>query len=983
MLWRSALLAALLLAATASANVSFGPAPSVAGEPGQYVTFAVPVNADGQVTVSVASPSGWSLVSDTRTLSVSGSFPVPFTLRIPGSALLGTTAQLQATASTPEGDLTTTDITVTVTGSTGTGLAEPAELTAAPGEVLSFTVTVTNEANQPDTILLSASNASRRVLVSPERLELGPFQSGEVTVTVPVEGTVNDGYRFRIRLEAWSRVAGSSTVRTIQATYTSGSSRIPLQQRDPQLVLSITTAASAGVERTAGESDPFFNWSVTPGLHGELSDFVELSVRSGSFTNTAGSTFSVPSHSDISLQAENWDAALNLGPGQVRLAGSLRAADWRFSVSGQRQSAAERSWFNLGLGAVSSNPDLDLQFSGNLLLSEGMHAESLGVMYRRQLTETLSLGTGVSFSGSAADGAEYQLYASFNQTLTLLTQGFSLTQAVSTTPGLGLTNVSVIGGSRSSYPLGVRFMSRLALTPRASHLTTAVQLLSTPVSWLRLSTGVVHQTTDFGAAGLLRLQFGVGLRFASQSRFSGSVQLDAETLTALDDYTQSGSRFRIRFRSSIGRLALTAGVTSERRLASLNAPASASLAVEAGAVLLFAEGSTLEAILELERSQLDTFRFSVRWRQRWSVHLDSDVTMAFSQGGHDLSLGLSVRDVFTQGLRFGIGYGLDASGGTITHRFSAGVSYTWRIPFRTPRPVVELFGGRETGALRGTAFTDTNRNGLREPGEPPLAGILVNTPEYSTVTGEDGSFTLRLPEGQHELSFGGSLPATLGFIGASTVAVRNGAELALDLPFAPVSTMQVAVFLDGDRDGMRGPGEPLITGAALELSGPLSRRVVTSAEGSSWLSGLIEGDYAFTVDAATLPPGFVLTKPVPAIQVRPPANPAPLLVPVAPMIREMRTTFTSGAIAMTASVSQSSAVAGDEIRVTVNAQGPVETVTVELFGRSTRLEQVESRWEGTITVPEAVSGLQTGTAVASGADQAANAQLQVFIRPSP
>ena len=36
-------------------------------------------------------------------------------------------------------------------------------------------------------------------------------------------------------------------------------------------------------------------------------------------------------------------------------------------------------------------------------------------------------------------------------------------QSVSTSPGLGLSNITVLGGNRSAHPLGVRFMSRLAI----------------------------------------------------------------------------------------------------------------------------------------------------------------------------------------------------------------------------------------------------------------------------------------------------------------------------------------------------------------------------------------------------------------------------------------------------------------------------------------------------------------------------------------
>ena len=128
----SLLLPLLLLAVSAHAHVSFGSVPVVEGTPGEYVTFALPVNGDGDINVSLETPPGFEPVNSSRTLSVSGSALVPFTLRIPASALSGTRAALTATASDGGGSSTSTDITVTVLGSTGTGLAESDNLQVTP-----------------------------------------------------------------------------------------------------------------------------------------------------------------------------------------------------------------------------------------------------------------------------------------------------------------------------------------------------------------------------------------------------------------------------------------------------------------------------------------------------------------------------------------------------------------------------------------------------------------------------------------------------------------------------------------------------------------------------------------------------------------------------------------------------------------------------------------------------------------------------------
>lgn len=971
---RLMLLLTLLLAAVAHANVGFGPAPEVTGKPGDYVTFAVPVHGNGDVTVSLEAPAGWPLVSDSRMLTLSGPMQVPFTLRIPPAALLGTTAELFATATTAAGEVTTSTINVTVTGSTGTGLAETSELLAAPGQELVFKVTITNEANQPDTIVLSASNPSRQVHVIPERLELGPFQSGEVTVTVPVQGTTSDGYRFRIDLSAWSRVADTTTVRTVYATYTSGSSFIPLTERDPQLTLSITTAANAGFESSDGETSPVFNWSVTPGLSGELSDFVDLRVRTGAFRNTRESAFTVPRNTSIALSGETWDANLDLAPGSIGLGGSLQAADWRFSVGGNFMRFPDANFFGLNATASSLNPELDLQFSGILFLMDGMHNETVSVLYRRQMTEALGLGVGVGLTGSSsADG--FRLHATLSQSLNWMSQSFSLTQSVSTTPSLGLTNISLLGGTRSANPIGVRFMSRFSFTPRVSRMTNSVQLSSQPVPALRLSTGIVHQTTNFGdGPGLLRLQFGVSWRFSSRT----SVQFAAETFRALDESTQSGNRFRVGFATSLNRFTLGIGFSGEWRTASLTEAASRSLTLDSRAAFRFGEGSELEARLDLERSERSGYRFAVRWQHRWSHQFDSDVTVGFSHLGQDFALGVAARDVFTTGLRLGLGYGLQLQRGTITHRLTAGISYTWHIPFTTPRPVVNLFGGRETGSISGIAFSDGNRNQVLEAGEAPLAGILIQSGNYSAVTAEDGSFTLRLPAGHHALRFGGNLPATLGFIGTDQVEIQLGQNQSLNLPFAPVSVMQLSVFLDGDRDGNRDASEPLIPGTAVLLEGPMSRRVFTSQDGNVWISGLIEGTYQVTVDFASLPAGFEMTRQLEPVQVTPPANAGPLLIAVAPRVRDVVTTFTASSMAVVAHVSQASTQAGREIEIMATVNGNAEAVTAELFGQLISLEYDGSMWRAAVTAPDS-PGMNRGFIEAVNGADSARADVQVFV----
>ncbi len=91
------------------------------------------------------------------------------------------------------------------------------------------------------------------------------------------------------------------------------------------------------------------------------------------------------------------------------------------------------------------------------------------------------------------------------------------------------------------------------------------------------------------------------------------------------------------------------------------------------------------------------------------------------------------------------------------------------------------------GSISGIVWFDMNRNGIREPNEPPMAGIAVTLQQVSpapgamtaqVITGEDGSFLFpSLPYGTYQIR-----DATGYTVEVTLDEVRGAQELAMGSP---------------------------------------------------------------------------------------------------------------------------------------------------------------------------------------------------------
>ncbi len=181
------------------------------------------------------------------------------------------------------------------------------------------------------------------------------------------------------------------------------------------------------------------------------------------------------------------------------------------------------------------------------------------------------------------------------------------------------------------------------------------------------------------------------------------------------------------------------------------------------------------------------------------------------------------------------------------------------------------------GAIGGLVFEDSNANGARDPGEPPLAGATVTlTPTsppgsaQSSVSASNGTFLFEsLAAGIYILAqtppagFTQTFPAADGY---TVTLSAGGSSLHNDFgDFHGVLTGSLSgfVFNDANGNGVRDAGEVGMADVTVTLAPPppgVTPTAVTAADGSFQFAGLPFGTYTLS---ETVPTGFKQTAPPP------------------------------------------------------------------------------------------------------------------------
>ena len=181
------------------AGVAFVPYHSTVARPGEVLTFTHTLTNTGNLTDTFdLSLSGWgTLLTPTPVMLGAGaSTPVQVRVVVPADALSGmvNTTVVTATSRFDAAISAAVRDTVTVQAVADVALAPDQAAQAQPGEVLTFTHTLTNTGNLTDTFDLSLSGWGTLLTPTPVMLGAGASTPVQVRVVVPADalsGTVN------------------------------------------------------------------------------------------------------------------------------------------------------------------------------------------------------------------------------------------------------------------------------------------------------------------------------------------------------------------------------------------------------------------------------------------------------------------------------------------------------------------------------------------------------------------------------------------------------------------------------------------------------------------------------------------------------------------------------------------------------------------------------------------------------------------------
>ena len=141
-----------------------------------------------------------------------------------------------------------------------------------------------------------------------------------------------------------------------------------------------------------------------------------------------------------------------------------------------------------------------------------------------------------------------------------------------------------------------------------------------------------------------------------------------------------------------------------------------------------------------------------------------------------------------------------------------------------------VFSPRRSGA-GGVVFEDLNGNGLRDPGEPGVAGVRLRQGETRMRTDRDGNYTV--PVGVRGVLELEAAAVPLGLV-LHPRAAASLSELR-DFPLVPTGVMTLQINIDADADGRR----PEVDLAPLVVW-------LTDADGREWVGRAIRtGEFRF------------------------------------------------------------------------------------------------------------------------------------------
>lgn len=997
---RALLLLSLSALSWASALEVVG-APTARGAIGDYVTLAFHLAGFGEYTYTVAAAPPWEPLARSGRVQVAGTGFVSVTLRVPRLAQAEVPAPVVITfvnAAVPADTATGTGY-VTAEGASAVSITAPASVEGATDQPLAFSIIVGNRGNLPDVFDLTGTSSMWVVRFEADQVGLAPGEERELRVVLDPVGSVTSGFRTIVYLTATSRSdPAAGTQAFVEASFfDGGSAGAPRPASAPRVDLAVGTGLTGRMTIDGSGASATLDYDVNPRLSGDLSDFVRASAEVGRFAGSLADPFEeVPSRMYLGLTGAAWDAAAAIGDGSYSLSGAGLVGAWRLGGSGSYMGGTGRDALALTAFAVSQDDDLDLQFSGSTRWSAVGRHDGLAAVYRTPLSDSVLLTLGGGLAGTWAED-RYAVTLGVSESLSYQTQAFDVTQTYSGVPLAGIHAVGLSGGLRSAGPFGVRAATSLQLGGSAYTWSNSVTVSAAPAPGVGVSLTGGWQDATFGTTWSVRPTLSLTYRAAGAQ--VGLAVSYAHTGVVRGDAAVS-DRYRAGASLGLGPVSADASATYTRSEATGDEPGGARLEAMAGVTYRPGLGTTAAAEFEYASDTgkgEGSAKFGVSWTEAWTPTIATQLSYERTQAtdydsgrySQDERIALvgQFSDVGLEGLNLSAGYALSSQTGLLAgvaplrHDLSFRVSYVLRFSFDTPRPVVDMFGGRKGGEVRGVAFLDRDLDGRFGPGDESLVGVTIGLGDEATVTGPDGSYDLRVPGGVNAWSVGAGLPASLRLAAAGQVAVTENTVQVIDLPFVPVVSVSIMLFDDLDDDGMRGAGENGIAYGGVIVEGPVNHELMVDARGGIVISDLLPGRYVIRADPDRLPRRYRPTTEPITIVLREGDRPVPVTVGAGAPPREVATTFAVGSLAVIARASATSVAVGDTLELTALVTGRAERVLARLGEIEFELVDSGGRWTGTVVVPEGFAPGRTSVMVtASAGDQTATTKVEVVIR---
>jgi hypothetical protein len=230
-----------------------------------------------------------------------------------------------------------------------------------------------------------------------------------------------------------------------------------------------------------------------------------------------------------------------------------------------------------------------------------------------------------------------------------------------------------------------------------------------------------------------------------------------------------------------------------------------------------------------------------------------------------------VRAGFHLPLPAGLALTFDAEHNPLFVAAAGGWNIALKLEYSTIVPVPGLGAG-----ARGNVYEDRNANGLRDAGEPGLAGVLVRRGTESAITDRAGRYRFLTRADEPARLDEGSLP--FGLIAPFS------ASPSLDLAVLPTSPVMVRLIPSGD-GGQVAPLPPGGLAAVRVQARDQAGNIWTAradTQGVAILHALPPGTYQIELDLTNLRTPLILRGSLPSFKVEAGGSVPPILIPLFP-----------------------------------------------------------------------------------------------------